>query len=187
MDSYQAEQLVTSQLDPGEGVLWTGAPNPTRLALSSIPAAIFGIPFTGFAVFWMYMAFSMTSRSSPAGGAWSLFPLFGLPFLLIGLGMLTAPLWAYLAAGRTVYAVTNRRALILSRIVSTMVKSFTHEDIHELEHVERAGGSGDLYFGSRLVYGKGGRVSRVRVGFIGIPDVRTVEQLIRSRLQQKVA
>ena len=53
--------------------------------------------------------------------------------------------------------------------------------------MERGGGSGDLYFASRTVHMRGGRVSRVRVGFQGIPDVRSVEQLIRSRLQQKAA
>ena len=127
MDRYQAEQFVNSQLDPGEGVLWTGAPDPARLALSSVPSSIFGIPFTGFAAFWIYMASSTTTGSSRPTGALALFPLFGVPFLLIGLGMLTAPLWAFLAAGRTVYAVTNRRALILSRLVSTTVKSFTHD------------------------------------------------------------
>ena len=37
------------------------------------------------------------------------FPLFGLPFVLIGLGMLTAPHWAKRKALRTAYAVTDRR------------------------------------------------------------------------------
>src|SRR2546426_4277893 len=179
--------MANGQLDPGEGVLWCGMPSPSRLALSAIPAMILGIPFTGFAVFWMYMVFSMMSRSHPPGGAWSLFPLFGLPFLLIGIGMLTTPLWAFLAAGRTVYAVTNRRALILSRIGATRVKSYTHEDIHELQHVEREDGSGDLYFASRLLQSQNGVTRRERIGFLGIPDVRSVEQLIRSRLQEKAA
>ena len=125
MDRYQAEQFVNNQLDPGEGVLWTGAPDPGRLAISSIPAMVFGVPFTGFAIFWISMAYSTTAGASRPAGPLALFPLFGLPFLLVGLGMLTAPLWAYLAAGRTVYAVTNRRVLILSRLLSTSVKSYT--------------------------------------------------------------
>jgi len=186
MDRYQTEQMILSQLDPGEGLLWSGAPSPSRLALSALPATVFGIPFTGFAAFWIYTAFTATSKSSQPG-AWSLFPLFGIPFLLIGLGMLTAPLWAFLAAGRTLYAVTNRRALIISRLVSTTVKSFTHSEIHELQRVEHAGGSGDLYFGSREFVTRRGGTRRQRIGFLGIPDVRTVEQLIRSRLQQQAA
>ncbi|HEY2956488.1 MAG TPA: hypothetical protein VGK89_14715 [Candidatus Eisenbacteria bacterium] len=186
MDRYQLEQVINAQLDPGEGLLWSGAPSPERLALSALPAAVFGIPFTGFAAFWIYMAYTMTSRSPGLGGAWVLFPLFGLPFLLIGLGILTAPLWAYLGAGRTAYAVTNRRALIISRVLSINVKSFTHDEIHDLQHVERGDGSGDLYFASRAVPTRRGTLMQ-RIGFVGIPDVRSVEQLIRSRLQQDAA
>ena len=44
MDRYQMEQSITSQLDPGEGLLWSGAPSPARLALSALPASVFGIP-----------------------------------------------------------------------------------------------------------------------------------------------
>lgn len=187
MDRYQTEQMISSQLDPGEGLLWSGAPSASRLARSALPTMVFGIPFTAFAVFWIYTAFTATSKSSQPGSAWSLFPLFGVPFLLIGLGMLTAPLWAFLSAGRTLYAVTNRRALIVSGAFSTTVKSFTHTEIHELQRVERAGGSGDLYFGSREVVTRRGGTMRQRIGFLGIPDIRTVEQLIRSRLQQEAA
>jgi hypothetical protein len=43
-----------------------------------------------------------------------LFPLFGVPFVLIGLGMLAAPYWMRRKAQNTVYALTDKRALILS-------------------------------------------------------------------------
>ena len=183
MDRYQAEQEVNRQLDPGEGLLWSGVPSPGRVALSALPSTAIGIPFTGFAAFWIAMAFTMTSKAkSSPGGPWNLFPLFGLPFLLIGLGMLTAPLWAWLTAGRTLYAVTNKRALIISSLFGTSVKSYMYAEIRELQRVERAGGSGDLYFASRDVVARRG-VTHQRIGFLGIPDVRGVEQLIRSRLQ----
>jgi len=188
MDRYQAEQEINRQLDPGEGLLWSGVPSPARMALSALPATAMGIPFSGFAAFWIYMAFTMTSKSrSTPGGPWNLFPLFGLPFLLIGLGMLTAPLWAFLGAGRTLYAVTNKRALIISTLFSTSVRSYTHSEISELQRVERTGGSGDLYFASRDVVTRRGGIVHQRIGFLGIPDVRSVEQLIRSRLQQEAA
>ena len=188
MDRYQAEQEINRQLDPGEGLLWSGAPSPARMALSALPASVGGIPFSAFAAFWIYTAFTMTSKStSSPGSPWRLFPLFGLPFLLIGLGMLTAPLWAFLGAGRMLYAVTNKRALIITNFFSTSVKSYSHSEIREVQRVERAGGTGDLYFASRDVVTRSGGVSHRRIGFLGIPDVRGVEQLIRSRLQQEAA
>ncbi len=187
MDRYQTEQEINRQLDPGEGLLWSGSPQPGRMAASALPASAFGIPFTAFAVFWMYMAFSMTSHSRSPGGPWILFPLFGTPFLLIGLGMLTAPVWAFLAAGRTIYAVTNKRALIVTNLFATSVKSYVHSEIHDVQRVERADGSGDLYFASRDVVTQRGGIIHQRIGFVGIPDVKSVEQLVRSRLQQEAA
>src|SRR5262245_25640227 len=187
MDRYEIEQTLNAQLDPGEGLLWSGAPNPGRMALSTLPATVFGIPFTGFAAFWMYTAFTMTSKPGSPPGPWMFFPLFGIPFLLIGLGMLTAPLWAFLAAARTLYAVTNKRAMIVSRVFSTSVRSYLHADIHDLQRVERGGGEGDVFFANRDIVTRSGGVVRKRIGFLGIPDVRSVEQLIRSRLQQEAA
>ena len=183
MDRYQMEQTINGQLDPGEGLLWSGAPAPGRMALSALPASVFGIPFTGFAVFWMYMAFTMTSKSTQIGAV-KLFPLFGIPFFLVGLGMLTAPLWAFLHAGRTLYAVTNKRAIIISGFLSTTVHSYPHGEIHELQRVERVGGSGDLYFASRMITTRRGGARQQRIGFLGIPDVRGVEQMIRGRLKE---
>jgi hypothetical protein len=67
------------------------------------------------------------------------------------------------------------------------VRSYVHSEIHDVQRVERAGGEGDLYFANRDVVTQRGGVIRQRIGFLGIPDVRTVEQLIRSRLQQEAA
>src|SRR5262249_33218360 len=157
MDRYQAEQTITRQLDPGEGLLWSGAPSPGRMALSALPSMVFGVPFTAFSVFWITMAHSMMSHS-PMPGPANLFPLFGTPFLLVGLGMLPSPLWAYLGAGRVQYAVTNKRAIIVSGLLSTSVKSFVHSEIHDVQRVERADGSGDVYFASRDVVTQRGGV-----------------------------
>jgi len=186
MDRYQTDQSVTRQLDPGEGLLWSGSPSPGRMALSAVPAMVFGIPFGGFAAYWMYMAYTITSKSKGPDAS-NLFPLFGVPFLLIGLGMLTAPFWAYLAAGRTQYALTSKRALIVSNLFTLSVKSFTWDEMGELQRVERAGGEGDLFFAQHAVVTRRGATVLKRVGFLGIPDVRSVEQMIRGRLHQQAA
>src|SRR5215467_11130527 len=69
--------------DRGEKVLWWGKPDPQKYAFRKAwYSFLLGIPFFSFAVFWTYM----TSR----GGV---FAAFGIPFLLIGLGMLLSPTW----------------------------------------------------------------------------------------------
>ena len=40
--------------------------------------------------------------------------LFGLPFVLVGLGMLLAPFAAFRSARRTVYVLTNKRFMTIT-------------------------------------------------------------------------
>lgn len=187
MDQAQVEQLAMSQLDGGERLLWSGAPAPGAAALRALPASLIGIPFTAFAAFWIWTANSATSRISSDAGPWAFFPLFGVPFLLVGLGVFAAPLWVYLAAGKTVYALTEKRAMIIMALGTRAVQSFTHEDIGEITRTERADGSGSVYFASRGMATSQGLPRMARIGFEGIPEVRRVEQLIRDHLQQKAA
>jgi hypothetical protein len=183
----QAEQIATSQLDSGERLLWAGSPAPGSAALGALPVTLFGIPFTGFAAFWIWGAYTATRGTAKAAGPWMLFPLFGVPFLLVGLAMLLAPVGAYLGALSTVYAVTDRRAFIVSGRRTRGVRSFAPEDIGEITRFERADGHGSVFFGSRAFTSSRGLQRRTREGFVGIPEVRHVEQLIRDHLQQRAA
>jgi hypothetical protein len=60
------------------------------------------IAFTAFAVFWTVtswvMMFGMPGRGEAVQGPgfpFDFFPCFGLPFIVIGLSMLSAPLWYF--------------------------------------------------------------------------------------------
>src|SRR5215831_7374946 len=118
MDRMQAEQIVTAQLDPGERILWSGFPAPGALARRVLPMTLFGIPFTAFSVFWVWQTLSITRHGPQAPGPLFLLPLFGLPVLFVGLGVMASPIWVYLAAKSTVYAVTEKRALIIAGTTS---------------------------------------------------------------------
>src|SRR5207247_633237 len=115
IQSYDLESRIQPELDAGERILWCGQPNPGRMWIHAVPILIFGIPWTLFAVFWMAMAIGFgTHASGPPGPFRSLFPLFGLPFVLIGIGMLSAPYWMARTARSTIYAITDKRALVIS-------------------------------------------------------------------------
>src|SRR5260370_31581304 len=118
MDLGDAQLRAQSELQPGESLCWTGVADPRRATLSAIPAALFGIPFAGFALFWIngaYHASSSLSRSPNAfAKSFSIFPLFGLPFFLIGLAIVLAPLWAFVKGRNTSYSATNQRIMIIS-------------------------------------------------------------------------
>ena len=188
MDRVQAEQIALSQIDGGERLLWSGVPSPGTAALKAVPACLFGIPFTGFACFWVWGAWSATSSGPNTPAPFMLFPLFGVPFVLVGLGVLLSPLWAHLAAQHTVYAVTDKRALIIHGGKGTRgVRSWSADDIDDITRFERPDGSGSVYFATRTWTAARGRTRHSRVGFEGIPEVRHVERLIREQLADREA
>jgi len=107
-------------------------------------------------------------------------PLFGLRFVLIGLGMFSSPFWAARAALRTVYVVTDRRALVirsgLGRGVS--VRSFEPEKLGDLRREQLPDGSGNLVFGQDLNVNRSGSRYTSSYGFMAVPDVRAAEEQV---------
>ena len=142
---YEAQEIVTRELQGDERLLWSGRPRPLRMALGATPMLVFAVPWTAFSVFWICGAAGFKVPDFHAGG-FAFFPLFGLPFLLIGLAMLLSPLWAWRSAHHTVYAVTDRRLLIIETGGSTSVRAISPDGLDRLRRVERRDGSGDLIF-----------------------------------------
>jgi hypothetical protein len=173
------ETEAQRELESGETILWAGRPDAKQMGMQSIPIAIFGLFWTSFIVFWVCGAASMGSRmpNNPMG---VVFPLFGLPFVLIGVAMIAAPFWAGKAAQSTTYAVTNHRILVIKASRNRSVRSFRAEDIGELEYTERPDGSGTLVFSRHNYQSGNGQTNVAKDQFIGIPNVRQVEQLVRD-------
>ncbi len=112
------------------------------------------------------------------------FPLFGLPFVAIGACMLCAPFWAQRRAGQVAYVVTDRRVIFFEPNFPTgqKVVSLRPGEFGPLERVERDDGSGDLTFAVPIAAQvRSGSTTVVR-RFVGVPQVREVESLIRRVL-----
>jgi hypothetical protein len=183
----EIRQRVEDELEPGEKVVWAEQPDPARYARGSWGIVLFGIPWTAFAVFWMVMASGMLwgGFAKAGDGVFALFgvcfPLFGLPFVLIGLGMLTAPYWARRSAAGTVYAVTDRQAILFTRgFRSRTVKSYRPAELTRVSRVERDDGSGDLILEEYRYRDSDGDRRTGRHGFYAISDVKEVERLVRA-------
>src|SRR5258708_16274876 len=130
MNPNDAQLRAQSELQSGESIYWTGTADPRRAAIAALPAAFFGIPFAGFALFWISQAYHATSSMSKSTNnsfvhGFQVFPLFGLPFLFIGLGIVLSPLWAFLKAGSTIYPITNHRILTITAPTTPSLKSLT--------------------------------------------------------------
>ena len=134
------------------------------MAMLGLPLTLFGSFFGGFALLWMVV----TSSASIGDDSliWRFFPLFGLPFLLIGLAMFLAPLWGWMSARRTVYAISSDRAVIIQ---GRSVRSFESDEIEELERYERADGSGDVIFHTEHIASHGRRRRGKSVRRTGFP------------------
>ena len=169
---FESQQTAQAQLEMGERLLWHGKPDPKRGLWATIPLVLFAIPWTGFSVFWMAAASGLFFKDAKPGWL-SLFALFGVPFVLVGLGMLTSPYWLYKKAKQTVYGLTNRRAIIITGGSTKKVQSYTGDDMGVIERTERSNGTGDVVFATVE-----GKKSVEQVGFMGISDARRVERLL---------
>lgn len=186
------------QLQPGERLVWTGRPRAGALAASRIFVSLFGVVFLAFSLFWITSAMRSANMSGPA--PMNLFPLFGIPFALVGVGLVLWAPFAAIQARYITYAITDRRALVINEFPWMRVRSYGAGDLGVIERTERADGSGSVTFhqevrsehhGEGLGIGlptavnlgpnraifvhHGGRQTVTKSGFLGIPAVRTVE------------
>jgi hypothetical protein len=172
---------VELELQSGERIVWMDQPIPGRMARGSMGLVIFGIPWTAFAIFWVTMAAQGISKSNAGPMGW-LFPLFGVPFILIGIGMLSSPYWARRRAERMAYVITDRRAIIFQG-----VRSFEPSALKgELQRKQHADGSGDLIFAQEFRRGSKGRTYTHNIGFLAVRDVKGIEEMVRTLAQKPV-
>ena len=175
-DSANGKAGWVPYLDPDEEILWTGQPLP---GLSFKPSDIllsgFGLFFFSFAVFWTFMA----SGAGAAGGIIGyVFPLFGIPFILVGGYLLFGRFfWEAYVRSKTRYALTNRRAIIAK---SALNRSMTSHPITATSEIEIVVGPPDtVNFATRFVRSKNGGHD-VPVGFERIEEGMTVYNILRQ-------
>jgi hypothetical protein len=188
----EQEQRVLAELGPGESLVWIGQPRPDLMARGSCVLVGMGVFFLVFSVIWigatLFMSNQFAAQAGAVGAISMLFSACGLPFVAVGIFMLSAPVWMRNRARRTIYALTDRRAIVWEAgwFGSTMTRSYTRAALGNLSRDERADGAGDLIFQEFVTLSTnsdGYRTSQLnRRGFLGINHVREVEQLVRQTL-----
>lgn len=139
-------------LNSSEHLLWSGRP---KAGLVLRPADAFLIPFSllwgGFAIFWEVAALSAAIRMEPKEGLAFMpvvFPLFGLPFVLVGLylilGRFFVDAWR---RDRTVYGVTNERVIIVSGLFGRKTTSVSLSTLSNAVLTENKDGTGSIALG----------------------------------------
>ncbi len=178
------QRTIEGELRSGETVVWQGQPIPGRYARGGWCLVLFGIPWTAFSIFWVVMASGITMghQHGPPLGVRIFFPLFGLPFVVIGLGMLSSPFWMKRKALKVAYVVTDQRAILIEGgwRGGVTVRSFGPDQLNQLERREHADGSGDLIFERHHGRDSDGERRSREIGFLAVPEVKKVEELIRG-------
>lgn len=171
-------------LEPGERVLWAGRPDPGRAAIRGVMVAAVGAVTLVFVllVTFNWGLWGGAWQVSSTGGAVLFTALFVLVPLARGLRMLLRPVLLVREARRTLYALTDRRALVVTVGRERRAVSYGAADLGTVRCVEHPDGRGDLLFGDRADVDPDLGVRSAPVGFFGIPGVRGVERLLRDTL-----
>lgn len=176
-DEADARALLERQLAPGEQLLWWGRPLKLHGPRGGFPK-LFAVVFLGFACFWELSAL----QALAAGPLELIFPLFGIPFILVGLKMLFPGLGASRRLRQTAYGITGQRAIEVSR---GRVTAWDLDAVTSVEKLYYPDGTGDLILSNGQVeqyYRNGHRHIRgVTMTFAGLADVDAAEAALRGR------
>lgn len=187
MPSPELESEIRRDLEAGEKVVWTGTPDASAFARGRWFHVPFGLFFAGFAVFWMAAPYLLGAGTKNGAHPPLAFTLFGVPFVVVGLGMASSPLWMRRKAARSAYVITDRRAIVIEGGVFSNSKttiSYAPERLRNIARIDRRGDRGDLVFEQvSMGYQQNNQQAMRPRGFLGIQDVREVEKLLRSTLR----
>ena len=193
MSTYHLEETLRPDLLPGERIVWAGRPVPGHLFTAS---DVFLVPFSllwgGFALFWEAGVLGLGPFGGGGRSAPAFFALWGVPFVLMGLyfiiGRFFYKVWR---KRRTIYAVTDRRVLLLTTTFGRRVQAAFLNVLPGISTSVSRDGVGTITFGSGSVidawYGNTGMElfgwgrSSGTLAFYDVPDAAGVAAMVSER------
>lgn len=185
---------LAGAVQPGEVVRWSGRPGPVRDDmtewLSSVVGWMWVIVTVPFTIGLAYLVHLGPNRDPQASPAWTVL----VCTVFVGIGLLPArmPARKRKRFANTVYAVTDRRAVVIETWWagwwcwwrSPWVQSFWPAELGKLRRVDYPAGRGDVVLAERIVHDSewGDRIELD--AFLNVLGAREVEALVRSLLDQ---
>ena len=170
--------MVDRELESGEQIQWIDMPIPRFFTPTTIAVFLFAIPWTAITLCVMG-ATGLKMPFSGRDGTELLFFFFGVPFLLVGLAMFSTPVWAYRKALRTVYAITDRRAITITSGWSTTVRSYLPDKLKDVYRKDKRDGTGDVLITRRSWHDSDGHQQSEELGFLRIQNPKDVELMLK--------
>jgi len=173
---------IVRELGVNERVLWSGQPDPSLIwngAVREVVRSWFAEACAAFGAWDAGASLRATLSSGRALTTSDVFPAFIFAGGILGLILWMSSPWMKRAeAKRTLYVLTNRRALIIVKGSKRKVKNFFVHD-YSLQVNDLRNGKGDLLF-NRENKGSGRKKTRTEQGFYGIESAQEVERLARE-------
>lgn len=175
----EIEYQVHDRLIGNEQVVWWGQPLAEEVGRRFGPASLIGLGIIGIAIYWTSSQIREALRQ--AEPSWAMAWL-GLPMFLVGLGVLCVPLLATVVAEKTWYVLTNGRAMVFHGMPLGLrsISDYYPAQLRDMVCAENEGGIGDLVFERVESADADGIPQTKEYGFLGIENVRDVENLIHE-------
>jgi hypothetical protein len=172
------QDLIAHELERDEQVTWSGMPKPVFFSGPTLGAFLFAIPWTIFVVvFW-------SSWNDPNGQGVAL--IFVVPFFLVGLGMLSAPIWNRRKAQKTAYVITDQRAITFDGGWSMTIRSYPPDKLADVFRKERRDGTGDVIISRKAWRNSDGDRNTEELGFLRVANAKAVESELKKLAEQCV-
>lgn len=172
-------EAARAALQPGEQLVWADRPDPQVLARSRLPQVIRGLLGVAVIAGFLWLSFI---PNWPGGLRGLLLSAFIAAATLYALWLLAAPWMARAAAGRTVYAVTDRRLLVLEDWPFKRQSAFLPAELDDTLVAPAASGRGSVIFINRkLPWWRRSAGGTYRIeAFYGIAEAQRVAERIEA-------
>ncbi|QDU64800.1 hypothetical protein Pan216_56930 [Planctomycetes bacterium Pan216] len=174
----ELQENLRKHLEPGENVVWAQQPQVAFVSLTTMAPFFFGVVWMGITLFW----FSHLSHNFFNQGPEriSIVPVLGFGFLAIGVAFLFSPIWIYHRLQKTLYLITDRRALILRGTWPGAAKSYPPDRFQHIYAKQHRDGMGKVVFAKREWHDSNGQRRTEEIGFFNISEPREAEQLLKT-------
>lgn len=169
-------QIAQSSCRSGETLIWFGQPEFGRESSVKMPFLfLFAVVWTMFSLVFTGLAWSGGRQRSRAGRFGS--TLLGVPFVLVGCGLLVLPFFASQTEARTILVITDQGAFSYVDGKRYREVSYRDRDFGPVEVCLYKPGRGDVFFIKDLDEGR----SHPYTGFYGVENPSAVASLLEKQ------
>lgn len=174
MANSLSSNFYQSLMQPGESLLWHGAPGPGKLSSYGQVPILFSIIWLGFSLVW---------EAAAIMSGVIIMILFGLPFVLIGLSIaFGGPIRNARLKGKIFYAVTDQRLLIQE---GNEVSIYTPDMLPPMQIHMNKNGTGSIFFQETYYTHRNGHQYHCVCSLQNLTDVGRAQSALATMLSEK--